>query len=249
MSKAFAAVFGLLLLAPAAAAQVKGPADVTVAVGRLAAVPLTVEGDESDYKVLGTDVDAFREYSPDPKQLRLRLIGYAPGTAYVVVACVKGGKLQPLHTVTVTVTGVGPQPPPGPTPGPGPAPGPTPPPEPRPENPFGAMPGLRVLIVYETAETAKLPREQQQILHGGKTRMYLDGKCAVGPDGKTKEYRIFDKDVDAAGEAAHWGAALNRADRTALPWVYIGKESSGFSGPLPATPDAFLALLKKYAGD
>jgi hypothetical protein len=118
MSQKVSAFLLLLLLAPAAAAQVRGPADVTVAVGRLAAVPLTVDGDESDYKVLGTDVDAFREYSPDPKQLRLRLIGYAPGTAYVVVACVKGGKLQPLHTVTVLVTGEGPKPPPPPPPPP-----------------------------------------------------------------------------------------------------------------------------------
>lgn len=100
-----------VLFVGAAAAQVKGPADVTIPVGRLAAVPLTIDGDESDYQVLGTDVDAFREYTTDPKQIRLRVIGYAPGTAYVVVASQKGGKLQPLFKVTVTVTGVGPTPP------------------------------------------------------------------------------------------------------------------------------------------
>lgn len=122
MSKTLSAVVVLLLLAAHSAAQIKGPQEVTVAVGRLASVPLAVDGDESDYQVLGSDVDAFREYTPDPKQIRLRLIGYAPGTSYVVVASTKGGKLQPLFTVKVTVTGSGPTPP-----GPGPTPDPVPP--------------------------------------------------------------------------------------------------------------------------
>src|SRR4051812_13038569 len=97
-------------VAPAAQAQVKGPSDITVAVGRLASVPLTVDGDESDYAVLGADVDAFREFTTDPKQIRLRVIGYAPGVAYVVVASQKGGKLQPVFVVKVTVTGAPPTP-------------------------------------------------------------------------------------------------------------------------------------------
>lgn len=111
-----------ILLALPAAAQVKGPQDITVQVGRLASVPLTVDGDESDYQVLGDQVDAFREYSPDPKQIRLRLIGYAPGTSYVVVSSQKAGKLQPMFTVKVTVVGAAPVPPPVPPTPPGPGP-------------------------------------------------------------------------------------------------------------------------------
>lgn len=113
----------LALAAIPAAAQVRGPGDVTVQTGRLASVPLVIDGDESDYVVLGPDVDAFREYTTDPKQIRLRVIGYVPGVAYVTVASQKAGKLQPLFTVKVTITGAGPSP--GPLPPP-PVPDPTP---------------------------------------------------------------------------------------------------------------------------
>lgn len=103
---------------PQSLSQVKGPSDVSVQVGRLASVPLSIDGDEADYVVLGTDVDAFREYSQDPKQIKLRVIGYAPGMAYVVVASTKGGKLQPLFKVVVTVVGSQPGPPLPPSPEP-----------------------------------------------------------------------------------------------------------------------------------
>lgn len=103
-----------------AVAQVKGPAEVSVSVGRLASVPLTVDGEEIQYAVLGGEVfGGFREFS-DPKEFRFQVLGYQAGVGYIVVGTTKGGKLQPLFTVKVTVTGVAP-PPPGPDP---PPPGP-----------------------------------------------------------------------------------------------------------------------------
>src|SRR5688572_8229350 len=103
MSKALSAVVSLLVLVPLAAAQVKGPDAVTVNVGRLASVPLTVDGDEIEYAVLGGDVfGGFREFS-DPKTFRFQVLGYQAGTGYIVVGTSKGGKLQPLFKVTVTV--------------------------------------------------------------------------------------------------------------------------------------------------
>ncbi len=113
---------GLLLLALGApvAAQAPGPGDVTVPVGRLANVPVTVDADEADYLILGADCDGLREYDPDPKRLRLRVIGYSPGVAFVVVTAQKGGKLLPPTVVKVTFQGPTPPPvppvPPGPTP-------------------------------------------------------------------------------------------------------------------------------------
>lgn len=113
----FNATILVALLACPLAAQVRGPSEVSVAVGRLASVPLTVDGDEATYMILGGDVDGFREYDPDPKRLQLRVIGYQPGVAHVVVASQKGGKLQPLAVVKITITGPAPVPP-----GPGPIP-------------------------------------------------------------------------------------------------------------------------------
>lgn len=114
----------VLLFASLACGQTKGPETVTVAIGRLATVPITIDGDESNFAVLGGDYfDSFREFSA-PNELRLRVLGYTNGTGYIVVSSVKGGKLQPLFTVRVVV-GAGPSPvppvPPGPVP-PGPAP-------------------------------------------------------------------------------------------------------------------------------
>jgi hypothetical protein len=103
-------------------AQVRGPSDVTVAVGDLAEVTLTLDADESKYAVLsGQGIWAFREYDPDPKTLMFRVFGQKPGTAMITVASVKGGKLQPLFVVRVTITGDAP---PGPGPGPDPRPDP-----------------------------------------------------------------------------------------------------------------------------
>jgi hypothetical protein len=117
--------FLVLFLGSLACGQTRGPATVEVAIGRLATVPIIIDGDESNFAVLGGDYfDSFREFSA-PNELRLRVLGYANGTGWIVVSSVKAGKLQPLFTVRVVV-GAGPGPaPPGPVPvPPGPQPGP-----------------------------------------------------------------------------------------------------------------------------
>ena len=112
----------VLCVGSLACGQTKGPQEITVPVGRLASVPITLDADESDYVILGSNVDGLREYDPDPRKLRLRVIGYEPGVAYIVVSSQKGGKLQPVYTCVVRVGG-----------GPGPAPVPPVPPVPPPE--------------------------------------------------------------------------------------------------------------------
>lgn len=241
------AILSVLVLAAAAPAQIKGPTEISTPVGRLAAVPLTIDGDQSDYAVLGTDVDAFREFTTDPAQLRLRVIGYAPGTAYVTVAAVKGGKLQPLFVVKVTITGPAPPPvPPGPTPVP---PGPTPP-TPVPVDPPIAGEGLRMLIVRESADLSNLPSGQVQAMTSADVRGYLQKTCPKGPDGRTPEFRVYDKDQDVAGESATWRAAFARATKkmSKVPWIAVSNGHDGYEGPLPESADALLALLKKYGG-
>ncbi len=58
---------------------------------------------------------------------------------------------------------------------------------------------------------------------------------------------MWDAGVDASQESQLWQDALKRK-RGALPWLVISNGKSGFEGPLPATVDETLTLLKKYGG-
>lgn len=123
---------------------------------------------------------------------------------------------------------------PGPDPGPGP--GPTPP----------APQGFRVLVVYETSMA--LPQAQANVLYSTEVRDYLQSKCVSGADGKTKEWRVWDKDVDTSAEGKFWQDAMKVA-RTSTPWlqVYSGGKLV-HSAALPADVAGTLAVLKKYGG-
>lgn len=233
----------LLSLAQPSMAEVKGPREVAVPVGRLATVPLTVDGDESDYQILGTEVDAFREYTPDPKQIKLRVIGYQPGTAYVVVASQKGGKLQPLFTVTLTVTGTAPVPP---TPPPGPTPNP-PVPVPDPVNPPPiAGQGFQVLVVTEEGNATQLTEGQVAALYGKQTRAYLDTHTVKDERGNPS-YRIWDQHTSMAFVDKKWADAMKRT-RASVPWIVISNGTTGYEGPLPKTLTETMELLKKFGG-
>jgi hypothetical protein len=119
-----------------------------------------------------------------------------------------------------------------------------PPPDPAPI----AQPGLRVLVVYETAELSKMPAGQRAVIYDRRVREYLNAKCPVGPDGKTREWRIWDKDVDTAGKSKLWQNAMRRP-RKSTPWILISTKIEGYEGPLPATVDETLALIKRYGGE
>lgn len=132
----------------------------------------------------------------------------------------------------------------GPTP-PGPGPGPAP--TPNPVNPAPIPePGFRVLILFESMEV--LPAAQQSILTGKRVRDYLDAKCVTEPDGKTKGYRIWDKDTVSDADLPVWSKAMKRPHGS-IPWIIVSNGTTGFEGPLPATVDEALSLLKKYGGE
>lgn len=132
--------------------------------------------------------------------------------------------------------GEGPRPPPDPGPGPGPAPTPAPIP----------VDGFRCLVVYEAADLAKMKPAQHAIIYSRPFRDYLDTKCVVGPDGKTREWRFWDKDVDTTAEAKHWQDAMKRS-RSSTPWVILSDGKTGYEGPLPANIEDMTALIKKYS--
>jgi hypothetical protein len=111
-----------------------------------------------------------------------------------------------------------------------------------------------------------MPSAQRAIIGAKKIRDYLESKCVVGDDDKTKEYRIWDKDVDPSTDAAHWADAVKsilakKAKKDELlklqgkpvganfvPTILISTGTTGYVGPLPANVDETLALLKKYGG-
>jgi hypothetical protein len=155
------------------------------------------------------------------------------------------------RTYTTVVT-VGTKPPTPVPPGPGPKP-PDPPNPDEPPDPFGttsATPGpLRVLIVFESKESTKLPKEQLAMIYGETLEKYLNDKCAVDPDvASWKAWRIFDKDIQGLEKInPMWKRAMSRP-HPALPWIVIGNGKTGYEGPLPATTEQTIALLRKYGG-
>src|SRR5262245_35161192 len=129
MKPLFSFTVALLLTASAPAQSVKLPDSVAVTPGRLAAVTVEYDGNDVRWRV-SSDLDVFREYDPDPRRIRLRLIGYAPGRYELSAIACKGGKLSDFAVCIITV-GV-----------------PTPPPPPPPPSPKVAW----VIVVEETAE-------------------------------------------------------------------------------------------------
>jgi len=166
----------------------------------------------------------------------------APGAYRVellAITLAPDGTTVIAEAVASVVIGGDPKPDPKP---PEPGPGPKPDPAPIPDA------GFRVLMIYETAEVQSLPPAQSSVLFSKQVRDYLDKKCATGRDGKTKEWRIWDKDIDTAGESKAWQAAMSRK-RESVPWIVISNGSTGYEGPLPANVADALSLLKKYGGE
>lgn len=109
--------------------------------------------------------------------------------------------------------------------------------------------GLRVYVVYESADLAKYPAAQVNAMSAGVVREYLNSKVPVGPDGKTYEYRFLDQNVVPDVPAF---TTVHKKARTTLPWVYASNGKPGainnYDGPLPADTHAFLAMLKRIGG-
>lgn len=125
-------------------------------------------------------------------------------------------------------------------------PGPVPP-EPIPPTPT-PVGDLRVLIVHEEAELAKIPIEQLRILRGPKFRDTLNAK--VSPDKTTpngKGYWILDKDADVSKLSKFWQDGMKR-NHPSLPYIHIFRgDAPVHEGPLPAKEDEAIALISKYS--
>ena len=105
-------------------------------------------------------------------------------------------------------------------------------------NIFGE-PGLHVLVVYESQ--SGMPRSLN-----GEVRQYLTEKVSKDKSGHPN-FLFIDKDATFEADAELWKKVAAR-ERKSVPWITIGSDKGNFEGPLPATPEATLDLLKKYGG-
>jgi len=100
--------------------------------------------------------------------------------------------------------------------------------------------GNRCLIVYDSADVAKMPAKQQVIITGSRVRKYLDMACIK--DG----WRIIDADTEfTGGDDVIWVEAM-RLPRDGGPWLICSNGKVGFSGPLPGDIDSVIDLLATY---
>lgn len=120
-------------------------------------------------------------------------------------------------------------------------PGPTPDPVPPvvvDEKPLIDADGLHVLIVEEVDDRRSLSRDQLAVLTSSTLRgWFTDHKAA---------WKVWDQHMDTTHEPEKWQAAM-KLPRASLPWLIVScKGKSNFSGPLPATIDATMDVLRKY---
>lgn len=127
---------------------------------------------------------------------------------------------------------------------PQPPPGPDIDPEPQPDK----VTGFRVLMIYETS--AKLTREQSNILNSTKIRGLLNQVCTKGADGRA-EWRCWDKDIEIAATESKpmvdlWNAVKPKLGE--LPKLVVAINGNATVMELPATEDATFEKLKSLAG-
>lgn len=134
---------------------------------------------------------------------------------------------------------------PGPTP-PGPTPTPVPPVPPVPPTPPAPIPlaGFRVLVVYDASTLAD---SQQGIVFGRAVRDYLNAKCAVGPDNKTKDYWILQAGTDVSA-APQWVQDAFQRHPGQKTWMAVSDGKTGYDGVLPGNVADAMAIFTKYGG-
>lgn len=202
---------------------------------------VSVSEEQGPIKIRGMFVDGDKVETRTYRQKQVFIIE-ASGKGNVELLVVIVGKTKPDDVLrkTLYVDAQMPIPPPPQPPDPPMPPDPPPSPAPIP------LPGLRVLIVIEEMEANKLTAGQRATIYGVPMRDWLDSKCVVGTDGKTKEWRIFDKDVRTDSAEKHWRDVMQRRPAS-VPWLIVSNGKAGYEGPLPGTPEETKALIQRFA--
>lgn len=203
---------------------------------------VSVTQDEGPLKIRGKFIDGSGATETRTYKGKKVFTIEASGVGTLYLNFVPKGVTLQVDIVSRTIqvdNGQGPRPPPDP---------PTPPLPPQPPVPPAPIPGdgLRVLIVYDGNALLSMPPEQALILTSKKVADVLNSKCAIGPDGKTKEWRNYSADAPLDKDFKVWQDAMKRP-RTSLPWTIISNGKTGYEGPLSKNQDEFIALVNKYA--
>lgn len=116
--------------------------------------------------------------------------------------------------------------------------------------------GFRAIFVYES--TAKLTKDQSNIMTSVRIRKYLDSKCTKGTDGQYKglpEYRFWDKDgKDATKDSATIQKLWTdlKPNLASVPMPFMAIQSNGKNVIVPiregATVDSVLTKLVELGG-
>lgn len=163
-----------------------------------------------------------------------------PGSYAVTATYQVDGALGRARFVA-TISGQGPRPGPEPQPEPRPDPRPEPRPEPEP-TPGPVTPQKLYVVVIEETEAAAF------------SRMELFEADAVSSllDERGHALRMVDKDVRGPDgkPPADVKKYLDLATAKPYPQVFLVNKDGRmlYAGPLPETPDAFVALLRKWGG-
>lgn len=119
-------------------------------------------------------------------------------------------------------------------------------PPPDPPTPPAPIPlaGYRVLIVYDPNT---LTDAQQGIVFGKAVRDYLQAKCVVGNDGKTKDFWIIQSGLDVSAAPKWIGDVIQRhpGQRT---FMVVSDGKTGYDGAIPANAEEAMNILKKIGG-
>lgn len=152
MFKFLLPLVGLLsLLAGQSFAQtVSMPESIKVEKGRLGSVRIQYDGEDVRWFV-SPELDVFREYSVDPKDVRLRVQGFKDGKFQVMAVTCKAGKLSDLYVCWILLGDQAP--PPGP---PAPTPPDPKPPDPKPPAPPAPTPLPADPVAGRLADAFKL---------------------------------------------------------------------------------------------
>ena len=104
--------------------------------------------------------------------------------------------------------------------------------------------GNRVLITFNNANKAGLPKAQLALLSSNELRTWLDQHCVKDSKG-IPEWRIWPVEIEVNPDQPIWQKLMG-LERKADEWIIISTGKTGYSGPLPADEPATMELLKKY---
>ncbi len=98
--------------------------------------------------------------------------------------------------------------------------------------------GLTILVVEDSSQRRSLPQSQVNIFTSAAIRSHLTNDLKA-------EFRFWNVNTDGAMDKPVFQDAA-KVKRDSLPWIVIAHGKRGFSGPLPASVDDFIALVDQY---